>query len=49
MTAGNDTQLPFPGPLSTTVQLPYQDSPYRGTFSPLKKGRLIGLELTYAY
>ena len=46
---GNDTQLPFPGPLSTNVQLPYQDSPYRGTFSPLKKGRLIGLELTYAY
>ena len=46
---GNDTQLPFAGPLSTNIQLPYQDSPYRGTFSPLKKGRLIGLELTYAY
>ena len=46
---GNDTQLPFPGPLSTGVQLPYQDSPFAGTFSPLKKGRLVGVELTYSY
>ncbi len=46
---GNDTQLPFPGPLSTGVNLPYQDSPAGGTFSPLKKGRLVGVELTYSY
>jgi iron complex outermembrane recepter protein len=46
---GNDTQLPFPGPNSTGTNLPYRDAPAGGTFSPLKKGRLIGLELTYAY
>tara|TARA_R110000787_G_scaffold3532_4_gene13549 strand:+ start:12519 stop:14861 length:2343 start_codon:yes stop_codon:yes gene_type:complete len=46
---GNDTQLPFPGPNSTGVNLPYQDSPAGGTFSPLKKGRLLGVELTYVY
>ena len=47
--AGNDTQLPFPGPNSTGVNLPYQDYPAGGTFSPLKKGRLVGVELTYSY
>lgn len=47
--AGNDTQLPFPGPNSTGVSLPYQAQPAAGTFSPLKKGRLLGLELTYVY
>ena len=46
---GNDTQLPFPGPQSTGVNLPYQDQPGGGTFAPLKKGRLVGLELTYSY
>lgn len=46
---GNDTQLPFPGPNSTGVNLPYQPFPAAGTFSPLKKGRLLGLELTYVY
>jgi iron complex outermembrane recepter protein len=46
---GNDTQLPFPGPQSTGVNRPYQDQPGFGTFSPLKKGRLFGVELTYTY
>jgi iron complex outermembrane recepter protein len=46
---GNDTQLPFPGPNSTGVNYPYQTLPSGGTFSPLKKGRLLGLELTYVY
>ncbi|MEH6809487.1 MAG: TonB-dependent receptor [Hyphomonas oceanitis] len=46
---GNDTQLPFPGTNSTGVNLPYQDYPAGGTFSPLKKGRLVGVELTYSY
>ena len=47
--AGNDTQLPFPGPLSTGNNYPYMGLPAGGTFSPLKKGRLVGLELTYEY
>lgn len=46
---GNDTQLPFPGPNSTGINLPYQPFPAAGTFSPLKKGRLLGIELTYVY
>ncbi|NBD95515.1 MAG: TonB-dependent receptor [Gammaproteobacteria bacterium] len=41
---GNDTQLPFPGPRSNGVQEPFQAQPGAGTFSPLKKGRLVGLE-----
>lgn len=47
--AGNDTQLPFPGPLSTGVNTSYPAYPAFGTFSPLKKGRLVGLELVYEY
>jgi iron complex outermembrane recepter protein len=47
--AGNDTQLPFPGPLSTGVNAPYAPYPAGGTFSPLKKGRVVGVELTYTY
>ena len=47
--AGNDTQLPFPGPNSTGVNRPYAEFPAGGTFSPLKKGRLLGLEFTYVY
>ncbi len=47
--AGNDTQLPFPGPLSTGVNSAYAQYPAGGTFSPLKKGRVLGVELTYVY
>lgn len=43
---GNDTQLPFPGPLSTGQQRPFQALPGNGTFSPLKKGRVVGIEFT---
>lgn len=53
---GGDTQLPFGGavaPLvpgatnrSTGVNVPFGANPAIGTFSPLKKGRLFGLELT---
>ncbi|MEM5517774.1 TonB-dependent receptor [Henriciella sp. AS95] len=46
---GNDTQLgqiPFGGPLSNGVQTPYQPYPGGGTFSPLKKGRVVGVEFT---
>ncbi|MGE6696987.1 TonB-dependent receptor [Hyphomonas sp. NPDC076900] len=46
---GNDTQLPFPGPNSTGLNYSYQALPAGGTFSPMKKGRLLGLELTYVY
>jgi len=53
---GGDTQLPFGGPqspaipgsqnLANGVNAPFDNNPAVGTFSPLKKGRLVGLELT---
>lgn len=53
---GNDTQIPFGGAvapavpgainLSNGVNRPFDNNPAAGTFSPLKKGRVIGLELT---
>lgn len=48
---GNDTQLPFPGPNSVpgSANTSYQNQLSGGTFSPMKKGRLLGLELTYVY
>lgn len=48
---GNDTQLPFPGPNSVpgSANTAYQTQLSGGTFSPMKKGRLLGLELTYVY
>jgi iron complex outermembrane receptor protein len=45
---GNDTQLPFPGPNSIGVGVPYGANPQAGTFSPLKKGRVVGVEFTIA-
>ncbi|MEL6861866.1 MAG: hypothetical protein AAGL11_08510, partial [Pseudomonadota bacterium] len=54
--AGGDTQLPFGGNvaaaapggvnLANGVNAPFDPNPAAGTFSPLKKGRVIGLELT---
>lgn len=44
--AGGDTQLPFAGPLSDGTNDRYGYYPAAGTFSPLKKGRLIGVEVT---
>lgn len=53
--AGNDTQLPFGGNIAPLIGLPslangvnrpYDRFPAVGTLSPLKKGRLIGIELT---
>ena len=44
---GGDTQLPWPGPLSNGVNAPYDPNPAAGSFSPLKKGALIGIELTW--
>lgn len=46
VTAGGDTQVPFGGPLSNGVNLPFDAYPAAGTFSPLSKGRRIGLEVS---
>ena len=46
VTAGGDTQVPFGGPLSNGINLPFDAYPAAGTFSPLSKGRRIGLEVS---
>jgi iron complex outermembrane receptor protein len=44
---GGDTQLPFgAGPLSNGVTAPFDPNPAAGTFSPLNKGRVVGIEFT---
>ncbi|TRD11173.1 TonB-dependent receptor [Erythrobacter insulae] len=47
--AGGDTQLPFPGPRSTGVRQPFSDAPSGGTFSPLQRGRNIGVEALFEF
>ena len=47
VTAGGDTQIPFGGARSTGTNVPFAANPAAGTFSPLNKGRVIGLELTW--
>lgn len=47
--AGNDTQVPFGGPRSTGVAEPFASNPTAGTFSPLIRGRRLGVELTLSY
>jgi iron complex outermembrane receptor protein len=42
--AGGDTQVPFGGPLSNGVNAPFDPRPAAGTFSPLQRGRTIGVE-----
>jgi len=59
VSAGNDTQLPFgsnvapfvPGgeALGNGVNAPFDQYPAVGTLSPLKRGRVVGIELTYDY
>ena len=54
--AGNDTQLPFGGltpgagtligPNSDLVDRPFGANPAIGSFAPLKKGRVVGVEFT---
>jgi len=46
---GGDTQVPFGGPLSNGVQTPFQQFPGAGTFSPLQRGRNIGVEVLYDF
>ncbi|HBJ91812.1 TonB-dependent receptor [Ponticaulis sp.] len=59
VSVGNDTQLPFGGALSgfipgsqnlsNGINEPFGQNPAAGTLSPLKKGRVLGIELTYEY
>ncbi|MFA7588117.1 MAG: TonB-dependent receptor [Novosphingobium sp.] len=46
---GGDTQIPFGGPLSDGNNRPFDPYPAGGTFSPLAKGRTVGVELAIEY
>ncbi len=47
---GGDTQLGFAGgPLSDGNNRPYDPNPAAGTFSPMAKGRTLGLELSMEF
>lgn len=46
---GGDTQLPFGGPRSNGVQQTFQQFPGAGTFSPLLRGRNIGIEAMFEF
>jgi iron complex outermembrane recepter protein len=48
---GGDTQVPFGGPLSTGAanRRPFQALPAGGTFSPLMRGRNIGIEALFEF
>lgn len=46
---GGDTQVPFGGPRSNGVQTPFQQFPGGGTFSPLMRGRNIGIEAMFEF
>ncbi len=48
--AGGDTQLPFgAGAFANGVNRPFDPSPAAGTFSPLMKGRQVGMEATFSF
>jgi iron complex outermembrane receptor protein len=47
--AGGDTQVPFGGPNSTGVRQPFADNPAAGTFSPLQRGRNVGVEAVFEF
>ena len=50
---GGDTQVPFgpglPGSRSTGVRIPFADNPAAGTFSPLMRGRNVGIEALFEF
>lgn len=46
---GGDTQVPFGGPLSNGVNRPFDAAPAAGTFSPLSKGRQVGVEALFEF
>ncbi len=47
--AGGDTQVPFGGPLSNGVNRPFDAAPAAGTFSPLSRGRNVGVEAVFEF
>lgn len=48
--AGGDTQIPFGGPLSVgAAAQPFGTRPAAGTFSPLSRGRTLGLEAIFEF
>jgi len=46
---GGDTQIPFGGALSNGVAQPFDNAPAAGTFSPLSKGRQLGVEALFEF
>jgi iron complex outermembrane recepter protein len=46
---GGDTQVPFGGVLSDGTNVPFEDRPAAGTFSPLNKGRVVGVEASITF
>jgi iron complex outermembrane receptor protein len=46
---GGDTQVPFGGPRSTGVRRPFAPNPTAGTFSPLMRGRNVGIEALFEF
>ncbi|WP_231729256.1 MULTISPECIES: TonB-dependent receptor [Sphingomonadales] len=46
---GGDTQVPFGGPNSTGVRQPFAPNPTQGTFTPLMRGRNIGIEALFEF
>ena len=46
---GGDTQVPFSGPNSTGVRQPFGPNPTAGTFTPLMRGRNIGIEALFEF
>lgn len=46
---GGDTQVPFGGPNSTGVRRPFAPNPTVGTFSPLMRGRNVGIEALFEF
>ena len=46
---GGDTQVPFGGPRSSGVRQPYGQRPTAGTFSPLMRGRNVGIEALFEF
>ncbi len=46
---GGDTQVPFGGPNSTGVRQPFAPNPTAGTFSPLMRGRNVGVEAMFEF
>lgn len=46
---GGDTQVPFGGPNSSGQRIPFGARPQAGTFSPLMRGRNVGIEAMFEF